>query len=117
MEINQYYVTFGVKYTRDPERGVQHPLGMHADGYAVIEAPDLETAQRIADAVFDQQYAFIYDKENFIDDGTKDRWYSEPDSLLLTIAWAVPVPATTHDSRCTLGTYHEGECNWKEFRG
>lgn len=24
---------------------------------------------------------------------------------------------TTHDSRCTLGSEHEGECNWREWRG
>ena len=29
--------------------------------------------------------------------------------------WSCPV--TTHDSRCTLGSDHEGPCNVKEWRG
>lgn len=26
-------------------------------------------------------------------------------------------PITTHDSRCTLGVLHDGECNVKDWRG
>jgi hypothetical protein len=82
--VPEYFVTFGVQYRKGPD-GVEHPLGMNADGYAVIEAPDMATAQRIADAIFQRQYAFIYDYANFIADGTRDRWHHEGE--LLRIAW------------------------------
>lgn len=83
--VPEFFVTFGVQYTLDPERGEQHPLGMHKDGYAVIEAPDMATAQRIADAIFERRYSFIYDYADFVIGGTRDRWH--PDGELLRIAW------------------------------
>jgi hypothetical protein len=89
-EIQEYYVTFGVQYSLDPERGELHPLGMHKDGYAVIEAPDFATAQRIASAIFENKYAFIYDWEDFMADGTFARWYSDQEGPLLTIKWIQP---------------------------
>lgn len=82
--VPEFFVTFGVQYTKH-KSGEPHPLGMHKDGYAVIEAPELETARRIAHAIFDRQYAFIYDYANFVEDGTRDRWH--PDGELLRIAW------------------------------
>jgi hypothetical protein len=85
--IEEFYVTFGVQYSTDSRYGELHPLGMHKDGYAVIEAPDMATAQRIADAVFGQKYAFIYDRAHFIDDGTFDRWYADQEGPLLTLKW------------------------------
>jgi hypothetical protein len=88
--IHEFYVTFGVQYTNDPLTGEPHPLGMHKDGYAVIEAPDLATAQRIANAVFDQQYAFVYDWDDFMGDGTFEKWYSDQEAPLLTIKWVWP---------------------------
>jgi hypothetical protein len=89
-EIREHYVTFGQKYALDERHGELHPLGMHKDGYAVIEAPDLETAQRMAGAIFGESYAFIYDVEHFIFDGTKERWYSHDNAELLRIAWIEP---------------------------
>ena len=79
--IHPYYVTFGVQYAHE-----SHPMGMHPAGYAVIEAPDMETARAIAFAVFGQEYAFIYDKEHFIDDGTRDRWHTGR-GVMLHIKW------------------------------
>ena len=96
-DIDEFFVTFGVQYTKDPERGETHPLGMHKDGYAVIEAPDMKIAQAMAKAIFDNKYAFIYDREDFILGGTKDRWYSHPDAELLRIKWIVPEPQTKQD--------------------
>lgn len=90
MKIEEFYVTFGVQYTKDPEKGEAHPLGMHADGYALIEAPDMATAIRIANAVFEQKYAFLYDWEHFMGDGTFTRWYSTQAEPLLTIKWVQP---------------------------
>jgi len=87
MEIHDYYVTFGVQYSGSPN-GTPHPLGMHKDGYAVIEAPDLEMARRIANAIFGDKYAFIYPKSEFIDDGTAAKWHHAGE--LLRICWKVP---------------------------
>jgi hypothetical protein len=84
--IEEFYVTFGVQYSLDPERGELHPLGMHKDTYAVIEAPDFATAQRMANAIFQEKYAFIYDWDNFMGDGTYERWYSGKDAALI-IKW------------------------------
>lgn len=89
VDIQEFFVTFGVQYG-DPPEYEQHPLGMHRNGYAVIEAPDLETARRIAAAVFDNQYAFIYDWDNFMGDGTFEKWYSSQECPLLTIKWILP---------------------------
>ena len=93
MGIEEFYVTFGVQYTNDPTNGVEHPLGMHKDGYAVIEAPNYAVAQQIANAIFDQAYAFLYDKSEFIDDGKVGRWYLDEHGRpreLLRIAWRWP---------------------------
>jgi hypothetical protein len=79
-QLHEYFITFGVQYEHD-----DHPLGMHPSGYAVIEAPDMETARAIAFAIFDTAYAFVYDREHFIDDGTKMRWH--PLGELLRISW------------------------------
>ena len=91
--MEEFYVTFGVQYTLDPEHGELHPLGMHKDGYAVIEAPDFGMAQRIAGAVFGNQYAFTYDTREFIDSGLLDKWYIDEHGHgreLLRISWQVP---------------------------
>lgn len=80
--MEDFYVTFGVKHTKNPESD-QHPLRMQSDGYAVIEASDMEAAREIARKVFNGQYAFIYDHERFIEDGKAARWY--PDGELMRI--------------------------------
>lgn len=90
MGIEEFYVTFGVQYTNDETTGEIHPLGMHGKGYAVIEAPDMETARAMAFAIFDNKYAFIYDWDNFMGDGTFERWYSTQEGPLLTIKWVLP---------------------------
>jgi hypothetical protein len=87
MKIHEFYISFGVQYSGRPT-GTPHPLGMHKDGYAVIEAPDLEMARRIARAIFADKFAFIYPKSDFIDDGTAARWHHAGE--LLRIKWVVP---------------------------
>lgn len=86
-EIHEHYVTFGVQYTGNPETGELHPLGVTKDNYVVIKAPTFAIAQRMADAIFGQQYAFIYDFEDFVADGTRDRWYKHDDALAFTVEW------------------------------
>lgn len=86
--VPEFFVTFGVQFSRSPGAD-RHPLRMHKDGYAVIEAPDMETARKIAYAIFGDKYAFIYDTANFIDDGTAARWHHAGE--LLRIAW-LPAP-------------------------
>jgi hypothetical protein len=88
MDIHEFYATFGVQYSGDAESGEIHPLGMTRDNYVVIEAPDLRTAQRMADAIFEQSYAFIYPRSTFIDGGMYERWYADkPLARALTIRW------------------------------
>lgn len=90
LQIQRFYVTFGVQYTKDPEHGEQHPLGVTGDNYVIIEAPDEGLARGIANAIFGEKYAFIYDEAHFIDDGSKDRWYARYDALAFSIAWVTP---------------------------
>ncbi len=88
-EPEAFYVTFGVQYGhRDDDE--KHAFGMYHDGYAVIEAPNYEVARSIAIAVFGQEWAFIYMKEDFIDDGTDKKYH--PLGEQLRIAWQVPPP-------------------------
>lgn len=86
MGIEEFYVTLGVQYTGNEETGEVHPLGLTKDDYAVIEAPDFATAQRMANAIFQEKYAFIYDWDNFMGDGTYARWYEGKDAALI-IKW------------------------------
>ena len=90
MEINQYFVTFGVQYTGNEQTGEIHPYGVTHRNYVTIEAPSLAIAQGMAGAMFGTQYAFVYDREHFIDDGTKNKYYRRPDSEAFKIAWVKP---------------------------
>jgi len=87
LEIREYFVTFGVQFSRHPGADV-HPLGMFKEGYAVIEAPDMDMAHKIAYAIFGDFWAFIRDREEFIDGGIAARWHH--DGELLRIAWVTP---------------------------
>ena len=87
LDIQEFYVTFGVQFSKHPGADV-HPLGMLKEGYAVIEAPDMDIARKIAHAIFGTAWAFIRDKEEFIDGGMAAKWH--PDGELLRIAWWVP---------------------------
>lgn len=89
-EIHEHYVTFGVQYTGDLTTGEIHPLGVTKDNYVVIEAPSLEVARNMANAIFGQQYSFIYDTDHFVHDGTMARWYSGQDAMAFRIAWIKP---------------------------
>jgi hypothetical protein len=93
MEIIKRAITFGVQYGRDPERHVIHPLGMTADGYAVIEAPDVETVRKIAFAIFGEQWSNDYSLDKFLADPRTAQWH--PEGELLRIAWVEPRRSTT----------------------
>lgn len=87
MDLTQTYVTFGVQYTRPSEfqhEDEKHPLGMHGNGYAVIEAPSYEIGRAMAFAIFGERFAFAYPAEDW---EMKDvpRFY--PDGELMRIAW------------------------------
>jgi len=81
MEIHEFFVTFGVQFGRRPG-DQKHPLGMYADGYAVIEAVDIGMARGIAHAIFDRAWAFVYEKP------PAER--HAPKGELLRIKWVVP---------------------------
>jgi len=85
LEIERYYVTFGVQYGTDPERHELHPLDMTGRGYAVIEAPSYGIARGITTGIFGTEWAFIYEEAEFHDDGKSAKWY--PDGELLRIKW------------------------------
>lgn len=59
-----YCLTFPVKYSREP-----HPsnLEVHPDGYIGIEAESYSEAERMAYAIFNINYAFIYTHEKFLE--------------------------------------------------
>lgn len=57
--VQDFYVTFGVQYNTEPHPVIDHPR--LASGYVVIEAPDYETARRMAFAVFGQRFSMVYD--------------------------------------------------------
>lgn len=44
-------------------------------------------------------------------------WSEEIEVIDRAIEALTPAPTATHDSRCTLDNHHEGECNWREFKG
>jgi hypothetical protein len=78
--IREFYITFGVQYPQFPKEGEEpHPLGMHCNGYAVIEAPGEFTARDIANSIFGKQWAFCYDEK------PEPRW--APEGELMRVAW------------------------------
>lgn len=84
-------ITFGVQYKHPDnpwfdERKV-HPLGMHGDGYAVIEAPSRDVARAIAHAVL-APWAFDYDAATFFERERRQSFKEMyPYGELLRIAW------------------------------
>lgn len=86
-EIQEFAITFGVQYGRR-EDAEQHPLGMHGDEYAVIEAPNVTIARKIAFAVFDEKWGFIYPLAEFLSSPRRDEWHPAGESL--RIAWYTP---------------------------
>lgn len=58
--MQEFYITFGVQYGRDPEKHEIHPNGMTGNGYAVIEADDYGEAHDAAFEVFGARWAFAY---------------------------------------------------------
>lgn len=61
IETVETYITFGTQYKANPTHPDEdHPLGMHGDGYAVIEAPTREAARQIAFAIFGDRWSFDY---------------------------------------------------------
>lgn len=57
--VQDFVVTFGMQYNTVPHPVIDHPR--LADGYVVIEAPDYDTARRLAFALFGQKFSMIYD--------------------------------------------------------
>lgn len=58
--VHEYLVTFGVRYNTEQHPVIDHPR--LADGYLIIEAPDYETARRLAFALLGQKFSMIYDQ-------------------------------------------------------
>ena len=92
MNLVETFFTFGIRYAPDPQGDYdRHPLGMHRDGYAVIEAPTRELAREIAFVVFGRQRARDYD--------TAPNAELAPAGELLRIAWIqpeIPAPRVLH---------------------
>lgn len=60
--VQDFMVTFGVQYNHEPHPVIDHPR--LATGYVIIEAPDYDTARRLAFALFGQKFSMIYDDLN-----------------------------------------------------
>lgn len=91
IEITEFAFTFGTQYRRPSEFNhpdENHPRGMHGNGYAVIEAPDMGTARAIAHAIFGDKWAFPYTLEEILSDPRRQQFY--PDGEILRIAWQTP---------------------------
>lgn len=78
-----FIMTVGVQYGRR-EDDEPHPLGIFADEYVVIEAPNEEMARAIAFAITDRKFAFLYDYDSYPDE--KLTQY-HPAGERLRIAW------------------------------
>lgn len=74
--MEEFFVTFGVQYGKTV-MSTPHPMRMQRNGYAVIEAASLDEAHRKAGLVFGTAWAFVYDREHFIDDGTAAKWHHD----------------------------------------
>lgn len=55
--MNNYYVTFGQQYRREPHPKVEYA---HPDGWLLIEAEDIKTAREKAFNELGDAWAFIY---------------------------------------------------------
>ncbi|QNJ56011.1 hypothetical protein SEA_RASPUTIA_121 [Microbacterium phage Rasputia] len=91
IEITEYAFTFGVQYRRPSEFNhpeETHPRGMHGYGYAVIEAPDADTARAIAHAIFGDKWSFQYTLAEMLEESRREMFY--PDGEILRIAWQTP---------------------------
>lgn len=85
--IVETFITFGTQYKADPRHpDEEHPLGMHGDGYAAIEAPTRQMARDIAFALFGARWAFDYPEPPAEE-------YA-PAGEILRIAW---ISKSTHD--------------------
>ncbi len=67
--MEDFYVTFGVQYGQSVN-SERHPLRMQKNGYAVIEAVNLDAAHESRAGCSALRRAFVYDYEHFIADGT-----------------------------------------------
>lgn len=77
--LSPFYITFGVRYSREPNDlyGTEaHPYwpGADKDGWVRIMARTAEQARHLAHAYFGERYAFLYPEDRF--DTTKERkWF------------------------------------------
>lgn len=60
--INEYMVTFGQQYRREPHPKVKYA---HPDGWLVIEAPTMAEARDKAFSELGSYWGFIYNKHQF----------------------------------------------------
>lgn len=115
MTIKPFYVTFGLKYRPHPEPGAPtHPLGMNGSGWATIEAPNVDVARGIALAVFDTDFAFLYDEPRSLE--------MYPEGELLRIEWNRRAPGhhlitEPVQERSVKLTWAECECSNHDSNG
>lgn len=81
--VQEFMVTFGVQYNAEPHPVIDHPR--LADGYLVIEAPDYETARRLAFALLGQKFSMVYDS---LDRSRMENYY--PLGELARYSWDGP---------------------------
>lgn len=59
MEAQRFYITFGVQYRTEPHPSLPRDIA-HPSGVMAITAPNEDLARKLAHAVTDGAYAFLY---------------------------------------------------------
>lgn len=108
--MDTYYVTFGTAHNEAHPLLQVPPTRRLSEGYIAIEAPDYDTARRLANVLLGITWAFMYGPDD------KPEAQFVPDGELFRLAWI------NHDRHATLGaaieaTYRaaDGGSNDKEI--
>lgn len=64
-----FYVTFGQRYRHEP-----HPYMGHPDGWTEVQAPDYDQARSKVIHRYGNQWACLYDEEDFKRPGYKEMY-------------------------------------------
>lgn len=84
--VQSFVMTVGIKY-KHGDHGPQHPLGLHGDGYTIIEAPNYDIAHGIAVAITGREFAFLYSPSVETEDMLR-KWHHTGEEL--RVSWLRP---------------------------
>lgn len=63
----RFFLTIGVQYSHEP-----HPLGIHPDGYVVVEADDELKGREMVFDLMGTKWSMLYDEDEFFSDSRFD---------------------------------------------